>query len=65
MRPERNRQKDLFEPDRATEEIPGALRREILRLMEDLLTEAIDHGRAEVQWQGRETREAVHEQDHA
>jgi hypothetical protein len=65
MGPERNRQKDLFEPDRETQEIPVALRPKILRLMEDLLAEAIDHGRTEAQSQGRQTREAGHEQDHA
>lgn len=65
MGPGRNRQKDLFEPDRETQEIPVALRPKILRLMEDLLAEAIDHGRAEAQSQARQTREAGHEQDHA
>lgn len=67
MGPGRNRQKDLFEPDRETQEIPVALRPKILRLMEDLLAEAvaIDHGRAEAQSQARQTREARHEQDHA
>ena len=65
MGPERNRQKDLFELDRETQEIPAALRPKILRLMENLLAEAIDDGRDEAQSQARQAREAGHEQDHA
>ena len=65
MRPERGRQKDLFEQDREVREIPVAARPEILRLIEDLLAEAIDNGRAEARSRGQETREAGHEQDHA
>ena len=63
MRPERGRQKDLFEQDRETREIPVAARPEILRLIEDLLTEAIDDGEAGARAQDRATREAGHEQD--
>ena len=65
MRPEHGRQKDLFEQDREVREIPVAARSEILRLIEDLLAQAIDDGRAEAQSQDQETREAGHEQDHA
>ena len=65
MSPERRRQKDLFEPDREMPEIPPTLRREVLRLIEELLAEAIDHGKDEAQAPDRETREAGHEQDHA
>ena len=65
MHPERGRQKDLFEQDWEVREIPEAARREILRLIEDLLAQAIDDGRAEARSQDQETREAGHEQDHA
>ncbi|MHB8884426.1 MAG: hypothetical protein ACYC5H_04940 [Methylovirgula sp.] len=65
MGPKRNQQKDLFERDRETQEIPVALRPKILRLMEDLLAEAIDHGRTEAQSRERQAREVGHEQDHA
>ena len=65
MRPERGRQKDLFEQDREIRGIPVAARPEILRLIEDLLAEAIDDGSAEAQSQDQATREAGHEQDHA
>ena len=65
MRPERCRQKDLFEQDWEVREIPEAARLEILRLIEDLLVQAIDDGRAEARSQDQETREAGYEQDHA
>ena len=65
MHPERGRQKDLFEQDWEIREIPVAARPEILRLIEDLLAEAIDDGGAEARSQDQETREAGLEQDHA
>jgi hypothetical protein len=63
MRPERGRQKDLFEQDREIRGILVAARPEILRLIEDLLAEAIDDGRAAARSQDQGTREAGHEQD--
>jgi hypothetical protein len=55
----------LFEQDWEVREIPEAARPEILRLIGDLLAQAIDGGRAEARSQDQETREARHEQDHA
>ncbi len=65
MRPEHGRQKDLFEQDWEVREIPVASRPEILRLIEDLLAQAIDDGRAEARPQDQETKEIGHEQNHA
>jgi hypothetical protein len=55
----------LFERDWEVRENPVAARPEILRLIVDLLAQAIDDGRAEARSQDQETREAGHEQDHA
>jgi hypothetical protein len=65
MSPERNRQKNLFEPDRETRAMPPTLRREVLRLIEDLLGEAIGQEKDEARRSERETKEAKHEQNHA
>lgn len=66
MRQEQSMQPDLFEPERRHRMIPGSLRQEMVRLVEDLLIEALGGGaRQEAQPQDHTTREAAHEQDHA
>lgn len=65
MRPRYRRQRDLFEPDRQIQEVSVAQRREAIRLIEDLLREAVGVGGAEAQCEDRATREAAHEQDDA
>ena len=65
MGPGYSQQRDLFEPDRRIQEIPSASRREIIRLIEDLLAEALGAGGTELQSEDQATKEAPHEQDHA
>jgi hypothetical protein len=66
MRQEQSKQPDLFEPDRRARKIPGSLRREMVRLVEDLLIEALGGGvQQQAQSQDPAKREAAHEQDHA
>jgi hypothetical protein len=65
MRLELGRQRDLFEQDREVVEVPVAARSGILRLIEDLLAEAIAGDQAEAPFEDQEKREAGHEQDHA
>lgn len=65
MRSRQTRQKDLFETDRTTAEIPAARRMTLVRLIERLLVEAVAECEAAAQADGLETREARHEQDHA
>ena len=65
MRSRQTRQRDLFETDRATADIPAARRKTLVRLIECLLVEAATECEAAAQADGRETREAGHEQDHA
>jgi predicted HAD superfamily Cof-like phosphohydrolase len=65
MRPRQTQQRDLFETDRATAEIPAARRMTLVRLIERLLVEAVAECEAAAQAGGLETREAGHEQDHA
>jgi hypothetical protein len=66
MQQEQSRQPDLFEPDRRAQKIPGSLRQEMVRLVEDLLIEALGGGaRQQAQSQDPAKREAAHDQDHA
>ena len=65
MRPRHDRQRDLFEADRRPMEFPVALRRELVRLIECLLTEAIAARETKAPSDGPERREAAHEQNHA
>ena len=65
MRSRQPRQKDLFEKDRATAEIPAARRMTLIRLIERLLVEAAAECETASQAGGLEKREAGHEQDHA
>jgi hypothetical protein len=65
MRSRQIRQRDLFEMDRATAELPAARKMVLLRLVECLLVEAATAREAAVPAGSLETREARHEQDHA
>jgi hypothetical protein len=65
MRARQIRQRDLFETDRATAEIPAARRVALIRLVECLLVEAVADCEASARADGLETREVGHEQDHA
>lgn len=68
MSPERSRQKDLFEPDPQARTMAPKLRREVLRLIEDLLAEAIGQEKDEArrsEQEAKKAKEAGHEQDHA
>jgi len=65
MRPAYCRQRDFFEQDRRIQEIPSATRREIIRLIEDLLAEAMGAGRTAAQSEDQAAKEARHEQDHS
>lgn len=65
MRPGHNRQRDLFEPDREIQQIPITLKRELVRLIEGLLVEALANGGGKARVAIAETREGAHDQDHA
>lgn len=65
MRPRHDQQRDLFEADRTLTEFPVALRRELVRLIECLLSEAVAAYETKAPSDGPETKEAAHEQDHA
>lgn len=65
MHSRQTRQKDLFETDRATAEIPAARRTTLVRLIERLLVEAAAECEAAAQADGLEKREGGNEQDHA
>jgi hypothetical protein len=65
MHPRYNQQKDLFQADRTSTEFPVAQRRELVRLIECLLTEAVAVCAPRVPSDDPEMKEAAHEQDHA
>ena len=65
MRPQQNRQSHLFEADRTPMPFPVALRRELVRLIECLLSEAVAVCVAKAPFETPGTKEAGHEQDHA
>jgi hypothetical protein len=61
MRLRQPRQRDMFETDRATAEIPAARRMALIRLVERLLVEAAAECEVAGQADELETREAGHE----
>jgi hypothetical protein len=66
MQPRHGLQRNLFEEDRKTPDIPAALRSVVVRLIEGLLVEALTDGASsETRVATTGTREAAHEQDHA
>ena len=65
MQPRHRLQRNLFEVDRKTPDIPAPLRSTLVRLIEGLLVEALaDGASSETCAPTSETREAAHEQDH-
>ena len=66
MQPRHRLQRNLFEEDRKTSDIPAAQRSALVRLIEGLLVEALaDGANSETCTPTTETREAADEQDHA
>jgi hypothetical protein len=64
MRAGPSRQRDLFEEDRPAAEVSTAVRVTLIRLIEELLVEAMVDGSVEPRDVGNAAREAGHEQDH-
>ena len=65
MHPRHRLQRNLFEEDRKTPDIPAAQRSTLIRLIEGLLVEALTDGASsETCTPTTETGEAAHEQDH-
>ena len=65
MQPRHRLQRNLFEEDRKTPEIPESRRSTLVRLIECLLVEALTDGASsEACTPTTETGEAAHEQDH-
>jgi hypothetical protein len=66
MHPRRHLQRNLFEEDRKTPDIPASQRSTLVHLIEGLLVEAVANGaNIETGTPTTETKEAAHEQDHA
>ena len=65
MRAGPSRQRDLFEEDQPAAEVPTTVRVTLIRLIEELLVEAVVDGSVEPRADGSAAREAGHEQDHA
>ena len=65
MQPRHRLQRDLFEEDRRTPDIPTSQRGILVRLIEGLLVEAISGASSETRVASTQTKEAAHEQDHA
>ncbi len=64
MQPRPSRQRDLFEVERKTSDIPSTQKPLLVRLIERLLVEAlVDDDAAHAA--NDKTKEAAHEQDHA
>jgi hypothetical protein len=65
MQPRHRLQRDLFEEDRKTPDIPASQRGILVRLIQGLLVEAISGASSEMRVASAQTTEAAHEQDHA
>jgi hypothetical protein len=64
MRPRLNRQRDLFEEDKPTAQVPSTLTATLVRRIGELLVEAIGDGSAKARIGEHPASEAGHEQDH-
>ncbi len=64
MQPRHDQQRDLFKGDRMLMEFPSALRRELVRLIECLLNEAVAGYPTQTLSDGLGAKGAAHEQDH-
>ena len=65
MQPRHRLQRDLFEEDRRTPDIPASQRGILVRLIQGLLVEAISGASSETRVASTQTKEVAHEQDHA
>ena len=65
MQPRHRLQRDLFEKDRRTPDIPTSQRGILARLIQGLLVEAISGASSETRVASTQTKEVAHEQDHA
>jgi hypothetical protein len=65
MRAGPSRQRNLFEEHRPAAEVPTTVRMTLIRLIEELLVEAVVDGSIEPRADGSAAGEAGHEQDHA
>ena len=65
MRSTPSRQRDLFEEDKPTAQVPRILTATLVRRIGELLVEAIDDGSVKARMGDHAASEAGHEQDHA
>ena len=65
MRPRPSRQRDLFEVERKTSDIPSTQKPLLVSLIERLLVEALANDAIVTRAANDTTREAAHEQDNA
>ena len=65
MRPRPSRQRDLFEVERKTSDIPSTQKPLLVSLIERLLVEALANDAIVTRAANDKTREAAHEQDNA
>jgi hypothetical protein len=65
MRPTPSRQRDLFEDDKPTAQVPRTLTATLVRRIGELLVQAIGDGSVKARIGDHAASEAGHEQDHA
>ena len=65
MRPRPSRQRDLFEKEKATAEVPTTLKVTLVHRVGELLVEAIGNGSVKARTGDNTASETGHEQDHA
>ena len=64
MRSRPRRQRDLFEEEQATAQVPATLKATLVRRVGELLVEAIGDGSVKARTGDNAANEAGHEQDH-
>jgi hypothetical protein len=64
MRPRPNRQRDLFQEEQPTAQVPTTLKATLVRRIGELLVEAIGDGSVKARTGDNAASEAGHEQDH-
>ena len=65
MRPRPSQQRDLFEENKPTAQVPTTLTATLVRRIGELLVEAIADGTIEARMGDNKASGAAHEQDHA